>query len=169
MQVSLKLPAMALACSIGMAAALPLAHGDMDSDMKVLMNGNYVTADPENIKWEKNKSTPHGMRILMLYGDPEKPGPYIFRAKMPSGYKLPPHRHADERIVTVMKGIYWSGVGERYNPMIMKEFEAGAFYITKAEVPHFSWARTEVIIQEMGMGPNSDIRYVNPDDDPRKN
>jgi quercetin dioxygenase-like cupin family protein len=169
MQVSLKLPALALACSLGMAAALPVAHGDMDSGMTVLMNTNFVTADPETIKWEKMKSTPYGMRMVLLYGDPEKPGPFIFRAKMPSGYKLPPHRHGDERIVTVLKGTYWSGVGERYDPMKMKEFQPGAFYVTKANVPHYAWARTEVIIQEMGMGPEAGIEYVNPDDDPRKN
>lgn len=169
MQLSLKLPVLALACSLGMAATLPVAHGDMDPDMKVLMSGNFVTADPENIKWEKSKSTPYGMRMVLLYGDPSKPGPYVFRAKMPSGYKLPPHRHSDERSVTVLKGTYWSGVGERYDPMKMTEFQAGAFYITKANVPHYSWARTEVIIQEMGTGPESDIQYVNPDDDPRLN
>jgi len=36
-------------------------------------------------------------------------------------------------------------------------------------VPHFSWAETEVIIQEMGMGPvTNPIEYVNTADDPRK-
>ncbi|MGH8677400.1 MAG: cupin domain-containing protein [Burkholderiales bacterium] len=168
MRAAFKLPALALGFSLGLAA-LPIAHGDIDDDMKVMMTGNFVTADPENIIWEKNKSTPYGMRIVMLYGDPTQAGPFIFRAKMPSGYKLPPHRYPDERIVTVMKGTYWSGVGERYNPMKMHEYEAGAFYITKANVPHYSWARTEVIIQEMGTGPNTGIEYVNPDDDPRKN
>jgi hypothetical protein len=112
------------------------------------------------------------MQMVLLFGDPSQPGPYIFRAKMPSGYKLPPHKHPDERIVTVLKGIYWSGVGERYNPMVMKELQAGAFYTTKANVPHFAWARTEVIIQEMGTGMESgakSIEYINPDDDPRNN
>jgi len=105
---------------------------------------------------------------MMLYGDPTKPGPYVFRAKMPSGYKLPPHRHSDTRTVTVLKGIYWTGVGEEYDAMKMHELEVGAYYITEAEVPHFAWARREVIIQEMGIGPNADIRFVNPEDDPRK-
>lgn len=154
--------------SLGLVA-LPVAYSEGESEgMTVLMNGNFVTADPENIKWSLNKTVPYGMKSVMLYGDPSQPGPFIFRAKFPSGYKLPPHRHPDERTVTIMKGIYWSGVGERYNPMVMKEFQVGAFYVTKANVPHFSWARTEVIIQEMGMGPESGIEYINPDDDPRK-
>ncbi len=169
MEVSIKKFALVNALYLGLLA-LPVAHGDGEG-MTVLMNGNFVTADPENIKWTPNKSVPNGMQVVMLFGDPSQPGPYIFRAKMPSGYKLPPHKHPDERIVTVLKGIYWSGVGERYNPMVMREFEAGAFYTTKANVPHFAWARTEVIIQEMGTGGSSakSIEYVNPDDDPRNN
>jgi hypothetical protein len=161
----------AAALSFGLLSmSLPLAHGEGEgAGMTILMNGNFVTADPETIKWSKNKNAPYGMQVVMLYGDPSKPGPYVFRAKMPSGYKLPPHKHPDERSVTILKGIYWSGVGERYNPMVMKEMQAGAFYITQAGVPHFAWARTEVIIQEMGMGPvENPIEYMNPDDDPRR-
>ena len=164
----LRLSALALGLPLGLAA-LPIAHGDEEEGMTVLMDTGYVATNPDTLKWERNKSTPWGMRIVMLYGDPTLPGPYIFRAKMPSGYKLPPHTHPDERTVTVIKGTYWTGVGERYNPMKMKELQPGAFYVTKANVPHYAWARTEVIIQESGMGPNSGIDYVNPDDDPRRN
>jgi hypothetical protein len=169
MRAWLKLPLTALGLSLGVAA-FPLAHGEIAKDMTVKMTGSFVTADPENIKWVRNKSAPRGMMIVMLYGDLTQPGPYIFRAKMASGYKLPPHRHPDERIVTILKGTYWSGVGEHYDPMKMNEYESGAFYITKANVPHYAWARTEVIIQEQGMGPvENPITYVNPDDDPREN
>jgi quercetin dioxygenase-like cupin family protein len=168
MTASLRLPVLALGLSLG-AVALPVAHGEAETGMTVMMEGNFVTADPEKIKWQKNKSTPYGMVTIMLYGDPKQPGPYIFRAKMASGYKLPPHRHPDDRVVTILKGTYWSGLGERYDPMKMKEFQAGAFYITKANTPHYAWARTEVIIQEQGLGPvDNPIEYVNEDDDPRK-
>lgn len=167
MQAAINKLVLAAGISLGLVA-LPVAHGEGD-EMTIKMNGNFVTADPENMKWAANKSAPHGMQTIMLYGDPAQPGPYVFRAKMPSGYKLPPHKHPDVRSVTVLKGIYWSGVGERYNPMVMKEFLAGAFYFTKANVPHFSWARSEVIIQEMGEGGQEQtMEYVNPDDDPRK-
>ena len=130
MEVSIKKLALVTGLSLGLLA-LPVAYGEGENDgMTVLMNGNFVTADPENIKWVPNKSVPYGMQMVLLYGNPSQPGPYIFRAKMPSGYKLPPHKHPDERTVTVLKGTYWAGVGERYNPMTMKEFLAGAYYIT---------------------------------------
>ena len=168
MEVSIRKLTLVTGLSMGLLA-LPVAHGEAENGgMTVLMNGNFVTANPETIKWVPNKSAPYGMYMVLLYGNPSQPGPYIFRAKMPSGYKLPPHKHPDERTVTILKGTYWSGVGERYNPMDMKEFLAGAFYTTKANVPHYAWARTEVFIQESGTGPiEQPIEYINPDDDPR--
>jgi hypothetical protein len=67
--------------SLGLLA-LPMAHGEGEGDgMTVLMNGNFVTADPENIKWVPNKSAPYGMHTVMLYGSPSQPGPYIFSGK----------------------------------------------------------------------------------------
>ena len=120
MEVSIRKFALVTGLSLGLVA-LPVAHGEGENDgMTVLMNGNFVTADPENIKWVPNKSVPYGMHMVLLYGNPSQPGPYIFRAKMPSGYKLPPHKHPDDRTVTVLKGTYWAGVGERYNPIDRK-------------------------------------------------
>jgi len=144
----------------------PLANSDSNSGTEILMRDEFLTADPETMKWERNRAAPWGMRIIVLYGDPSKPGPYIFRVKMPSAYVLPPHRHKDDRTVTVLKGNYWIGTGEEFNRMDMQITEAGAFYTTKADVPHYAWARTEVILQESGYGP-TDMRYVHPEDDPR--
>jgi hypothetical protein len=166
MRYLLKLPVLALGLSLGMAA-LPIAHSDMDEGMVVLMKDVLNSADPDKMPWKRYNSVPYGMRIVMMYGDPSLPGPFIFRARMVSGYRLPPHRHPDERNVTVLKGTYWSGTGEKFDRMAMTEFPVGSMYVTKANVPHFAWAQTEVVIQEMGTGPDAGITYVNPDDDPR--
>ena len=100
MEVSIKKLTLVTGLFLGMLA-LPVAYGEGESDgMTVMMNGNIVTADPENIKWVPNKSVPHGMQIVLLYGNPSQPGPYIFRAKMPSGYR---------RRVRISSGISASG------------------------------------------------------------
>ena len=71
--------------------------------------------------------------------------------------------------MTVLKGMYWSGVGESFDQDKLRKFGPRDYYVTDARVPHFSWAETEVIIQEMGMGPvTNPIEYVNTADDPRK-
>jgi quercetin dioxygenase-like cupin family protein len=119
--------------------------------------------------WTEAKSIPPGTKMIMLYGQPDQPGPYIFRVQFPAGYRLPPHRHPDRRSVTVLTGSYWSGVGETFAQDKLTKFGPRDYYITDADVPHFAWAETDVVIQESGIGPVGDpIQFVNPTDDPRK-
>jgi quercetin dioxygenase-like cupin family protein len=119
-------------------------------------------------RWTPNTSVPPGMDLMMIYGQPSKPGPFIFRAKVPPGYKLPPHVHPDARVVTVLQGTYYSAIGEEFDESKLQAFPPGSFYSTPANTPHFAATRGEtVIIQEMGFGPGSGITYVHPTDDPR--
>lgn len=119
-------------------------------------------------KWIVNPSVPAIMQMMMIYGAPNKPGPFIFRAKFPPGYKLPPHKHPDVRTVTVLKGTYYSAIGDTFDEAKLQAFPTGTFYFTPANTGHFSATKDEeVIIQESGEGPESGIKYVNPSDDPR--
>ena len=134
----------------------------------IIMKG-YDEPTSSDLEWKENKAVPPGMQIILIYGNPKEKGPYIFRAKMPAGYKLPAHKHEDQRIVTVLTGTYWSGAGETFDQSKLTKFAPSSFYVTGAGVPHFAWAETDVIIQEQGMGPiGNPIEYVNPADDPRK-
>lgn len=154
---SLGIAALAV-CAI--AAAAPASAGDTASMNDVIELGQE--------RWTPNTSVPAGMDLMMIYGHPSKPGAFIFRAKIPPGYKLPPHAHPDARVVTVLQGTYYSAAGEDFDESKLQAFPAGSFYSTPANVPHFSATRGEtVIIQEMGFGPGSGITYVHPADDPR--
>jgi len=146
--------------------AVGLLSAPVWSDQSVQMNG-VVRLGEE--RWMVNPSVPPTMHSMFIYGDPNRPGPFIFRAKFPPGYKLPPHTHPDERSVTVLKGTYYSAIGDTFDESKLQAFPAGSFYSTPANTPHFSATKgEEVIIQEMGAGPGSGITYVNPADDPRK-
>ena len=90
--------------------------------------------------------------MLFRSGAPNLPGPFIFRAKFPPGYILPPHKHPDARTVTVLKGIYYSAIGDTFDETKLQAFPAGTFYSTPADTPHFSATKDEVIIQESGKG-----------------
>lgn len=128
----------------------------------------FTIIKPEDIQWKENKTVPPGMLMFMMSGAPNKPGTFTFRAKIPAGYKLPPHRHPDRRIVTVLQGTYYSGVGEVFDEAKLIAFPPGSYYTTEPNTPHFAFTRDgEVIIQEAGEGPSSGITYVNAADDPR--
>lgn len=118
--------------------------------------------------WLVNSTVPPTMQFMMIYGAPNKPGPFIFRAKFPPGYKLPPHKHPDVRTVKVLKGTYYSAIGDTFDESKLQAFPAGTFYFTPANTGHFSATKgEEAIVQESGEGPESGINYVNPSDDPR--
>lgn len=133
-----------------------------------------LTKDHEGIvaagvQWKPAPTIPPGAKMVVLYGDPSKPGPYLFRVHFPAGYKLPPHKHEDQRWVTVLKGNYWSAAGDAFEQGQLKKFGPRDTYTTQPGVMHFAWAETEVVIEEMGMGPISGaIEYANAADDPRK-
>jgi hypothetical protein len=157
----------ALGALLGAALALgvwlvPAASAqEAGSGMTVLVPGDK--------QWQKGSSAmPYGMRIMYLYGDPSKPGPYVYRIRVATGYKIPPVKYPDERVTTILKGIMWHAEGEHYDAMKMAELGPGTMFVTPANTPHYQWARTELILQVMGVGPIDDpVTYINPDDDPR--
>ena len=138
-------------------AGAPAAHGDHPSMTNVF---------PEDLQWANAASIPRQIELATVYGNPAQPGPYIFRARMPAGTKLFAHRHPDERWVTVLRGTYRSAVGEAYDVGAATEYPEGSFYVTAANAPHYSYAVTDVIVQEQGVGPTG-MSYVHAEDDPR--
>lgn len=104
----------------------------------------------------------------MLAGDPRKAGPFAFRFKMPADYKIMPHIHPEERMYTVISGILYIGLGDKFDATKLKAYPQGSFYIMPANLSHFHWAKSgETIAQVNAMGPTS-IDYVDPGDDPRR-
>src|SRR6266478_693965 len=52
------------------------------------------------IKWSDMKGMP-GWKQAILVGDPDKPGPYVERIKVPPNASVPPHSHPDTENITV--------------------------------------------------------------------
>ncbi|MEI7970794.1 MAG: cupin domain-containing protein [Betaproteobacteria bacterium] len=122
--------------------------------------------DSPELKWQFVAGVPRPIEMAVVSGDPSQPGPYVVRYRMPSGMKIAPHRYADERELTVIKGIFWLVPGESYNWKDMNEYKQGSVIVKEAGKPYFGWARTAVVIEEKGTGPSA-IEYVHPEDDPR--
>lgn len=162
MQTKRKVLARLFGATLALGACVPVQA------LAQASGSGMTTIVPGEKQWEKSRAMPYGMKVMYVYGDPLKPGPYIYRVRVPTGYKWPPMKHPDERVTTVLKGTIWLGEGERYNPMKMKELEAGTMYVLPADTPFYQWARTEVILQVMGYGPiDNPVTYISPDDDPR--
>jgi quercetin dioxygenase-like cupin family protein len=78
-----------------------------------------------------------------------------------------PHRHSEDRIYTVIAGVFYIGLGDKFDADILEAYPPGAVIILPANTSHFHWARSgEYIAQVTAIGPLG-FEYVNSKDDPR--
>ncbi|MBI3822252.1 MAG: cupin domain-containing protein [Planctomycetes bacterium] len=129
---------------------------------------DHVMVQPDKIKWGPAPAAlPAGAQMAVLAGDPSKKGmPFVIRAKLPDGYKVPAHFHPSDENVTVLKGTFMIGRGDKFAADKMEAMPAGAFMRMPKDMRHFAAAKGETIIQVHGVGP-FDITYIDPTDDPR--
>jgi quercetin dioxygenase-like cupin family protein len=108
---------------------------------------------PGDLAWHDNPAV-HGLQTAVLAGDPNAPGRYVQRLKIPAGSTLPPHRHADEaRMVTVLSGTLWFAFGETFDAAKLKALPAGSFFTEPHGMAHFATAKEDVVLQIDAIGP----------------
>lgn len=122
---------------------------------------------PADLKWRDGPpSLPPGAKFAVLEGDPTKPGPFVFRVKVPDGYRIPPHTHPKPERVTVVSGTFNLGMGDTFDAAKTEALPAGTYGTWPAGMKHFVWVKGETVVQFHGEGPWV-IEYVNRADDPR--
>jgi len=70
----------------------------------------------EDINSKPFAAFPPSVRLAVIVGQPSKAGPYTIRVRVPHGVKLMPHRHPEDRVYTVISGVFYIGLGEQFNP-----------------------------------------------------
>jgi anti-sigma factor ChrR (cupin superfamily) len=127
----------------------------------------HVAMAPEDMKWgDPPPVFAKGGKMAVLLGDPNKPGLYILRMKVPAGYKIAPHWHPTDENVTVISGSFAIAMGDKMD-MKAKALPAGSFFSMPAKMHHFAFAKKETVVEVTGMGPFT-LTYLNPEDDPSK-
>jgi quercetin dioxygenase-like cupin family protein len=127
-----------------------------------------VVALPDKIIWGPAPAAlPAGAKLAVLEGDPGKEGAYTMRLLLPDRYRIPPHFHPAAEHVTVLKGTFKVGMGEKFDGSATTPLPAGTFAALEPGTRHFAESQGETVLQLHGMGPWA-ITYVNPADDPRK-
>src|SRR5262249_9869307 len=84
---------------------------------------------PEDIDWKPFPAFPPSARLAVLVGEPTQAGPYVIRVKVPSGVKLMPHRHPEDRIYTVMSGVFYIGLGDQFDGGKVKAYPPGSVIV----------------------------------------
>jgi len=132
-----------------------------------LPNKTFGTIYQENIKWLPFPAFPPQARLAVLVGNPNQAGPYVTRVKIPAGVILMPHTHPEDRIYTVISGVFYIGLGTKFDASKLKAYSPGSVIVLPGNTPHFHWAKSgEYVTQITAYGPLG-ISYINPLDDPR--
>ena len=66
---------------------------------------------PEQIPWVRNAA-----ETAILYGDPKLTGLYVVMNKWLPGNMSRQHWHPNDRAITVLKGTWWVGTGDKFDP-----------------------------------------------------
>jgi mannose-6-phosphate isomerase-like protein (cupin superfamily) len=126
-----------------------------------------LSAKPVDIVWRDQPALAKGAQFATLLGDPSRPGRYVFRLRVPRGHRVLPHVHPEERVYTVLSGIFHLGFGEVFSEESLEAYPEGSVVLVRAGRHHFQSARSgEYLVQIEGVGPTA-VVYVNPGDDPR--
>ena len=121
----------------------------------------------ENIEWKPFSAFPPAVRLAVIVGEPLEPGPYTIRVRVPHGVKLMPHRHPEDRIYTVISGVFYIGLGEKFDGDKVKAYPPGSVIVLPGNTWHFHWAKSgEYVSQVNAIGPLG-LEYQDPGDDPR--
>ena len=155
-----------LAVSGAFAVALWPTYGiHADDEKKEAMDAAiHRTVD---LSWKDGPpSLPPGAKFAVLEGDPTKAGPFVFRVKVPDGYRIPPHVHPKAERVTIISGTFNLGMGDKFDATKGEALPAGTYGTWPAGMKHFVWVKGETVVQFHGEGPWT-ITYLNPADDPR--
>lgn len=122
---------------------------------------SYMELTPATLKWIDNPAV-KGVQSAHMIGDPAKPGPFVYRAKFPAGYKTPANSHMEDRAVTVIAGTLYVGNGDVFDEKKVHPLPPGSFYTVPNGVNHFVWAKDgEVVLQVQGIGPIG-VKFAEP-------
>lgn len=138
---------------------MPREHQPDQSEFRVIRN--------EDIEWKPFPAFPPEARLAVLVGDPGKPGPYVIRVRLPAGTRMMPHKHPEDRIYTVLSGVFYIGLGEQFDESRLTAHGVGTVIVLPGDQPHFHWAKSgEYVTQVTAIGPLG-LAYVDEANDPQ--
>jgi quercetin dioxygenase-like cupin family protein len=123
----------------------------------------------EDIDWKPFAAFPPSVRLAVVVGYPSDAGPYTIRVKVPHGVKLMPHRHPEDRVYTVISGVFYIGLGDQFDADKLQAYPPGSVIVLPGDTSHFHWAKSrEYVTQVTAIGPLG-LEYLSAKDDPRSN
>jgi quercetin dioxygenase-like cupin family protein len=129
----------------------------------------FKTILPEDVDWKPFPAFPPSVRLAVVVVQPSEPGPYTTRVKAAHGAKLMPHKHPEDRVYTVISGVFYIGLGDEFDASKLEAYPPGAVIILPGNTHHFHWAKSGEYVKKItALGPLG-MEYLSAKDDPRNN
>jgi hypothetical protein len=114
-----------------------------------------------------------GVHTKVLFGNPSAAGFYSILLFVPAHTAIQAHSHRDDRMATVVSGIWHLGYGDHFDAQSLKTLPPGSVCSERlfgtGGVNHNHFARTDneaVVVHISGYGP-TDTRYFDPANEPK--
>lgn len=123
--------------------------GQAGANAPPIINASKLRAQPEEV-----------VAPLRIVGDQTKDGFYVYRNRFGPRQTSRPHYHDKDRWAMVVKGTWYTGEGDVFQPDKMIPVKAGGFMFHPAGYHHYdgSMDDEEVIVQLMGFGPVTTVQ-----------
>jgi len=121
----------------------------------------------EDLEWKPFPAFPPSVSLAIVVGRPSEVGPYTIRVRVPHLVKIMPHRHPEDRVYTVISGVFYIGLGDQFDADKLQAYPPGSVIVLPGDTSHFHWAKSsEYVTQVTAIGPLG-LEYISPKDDPR--
>jgi quercetin dioxygenase-like cupin family protein len=122
----------------------------------VELNPKAITIrQADDIKW-RDPTGAAGVNQKILFGDPTKPGFYMVMNRFQPGNFSKPHFHPNDRFITVVKGTWYVGTGNKWDKDATIPVKAGGAVTHFGKEIHYDGAKDEeVVVIITGEGPSS--------------
>jgi quercetin dioxygenase-like cupin family protein len=107
----------------------------------------------DQLQW-RDPTGAAGVNQIVLFGNPTKPGFYMVMNRFKPGNFSKPHFHPNDRFITVIKGTWWVGTGNKWDKDATVPVKAGGAVTHFGKQVHYDGAKDEeVILIIAGEGP----------------
>ncbi len=101
-----------------------------------------------------------GVKMVVLSGDPTRPGPYAIELQVAAHTRIAAHSHRDDRQALVISGEWHFGYGQKADDADASALGPGGFYTEPANTAHFAFTQDKAAtVFITGVGP-TDTQYV---------
>ena len=129
--------------AIAAALIIALFGGLSQAAGAVELNPKAITIKlPDTIKW-RDPTGAAGVNQAVLHGDPTKPGLYVVMNKFKPNTFSRPHFHPNDRFITVVKGTWWVGTGNKWDKDATIAVKEGGFVTHFGKEVHYDGAKDE--------------------------